>query len=246
MAEWIVRLKGDNSYLQNLSHLFSSPELNIKEENGEFYIRSSGFILLTDAIDVRARTIEILQSLKATMNLLYGNFQSVEDAGVIYVKDNGERQPYFIASGNVIAPMGKAHGTGVFIPPDGIDSSQLHIVKPPQQRDEVVDLTLIATREPKVTKALRLFQFRAHNWDNLYKIYEVIESDVGKSKVVKSGWATETDIDRFTHTANSSLAVGDDARHGHEKYKPPKKPMYLPEAQSLIRSVLMQWLRSKI
>ena len=76
-------------------------------------------------------------------------------------------------------------------------------------------------------------------------MFEIVQSDVG-GKIIKAGWATKAEVERFTHTADSAVAVGDDARHGHEKFQPPKKPMSLADAKDLITRILKSWLDSKL
>ncbi len=80
------------------------------------------------------------------------------------------------------------------------------------------------------------------NWINLYKVYEIVNKDAGRTKIEQ--W-TNKKIGLFTHTANSQSAIGDDARHGVDKHDPPKEPMSLSEARALIRNLLKQWLQWK-
>jgi hypothetical protein len=102
----------------------------------------------------------------------------------------------------------------------------------------------IAWRDPNLKKAHRIFGSREHNWHNLSNVLEIVQSDIA-GKIAKAGWATQAELDRFTHTANSAAAIGDDARHGHEKFQPPKNPMSLTEAKSLITGILTPWIDSK-
>ena len=86
----------------------------------------------------------------------------------------------------------------------------------------------------------------AHDWVGLYRLYEVIEADVGgEDKIVKAGWTTKKAIGRFTRTANSPDAIGDAARHGKQSGEPPPNPMDLSEAISLVKVILHNWLRTK-
>jgi len=52
-------------------------------------------------------------------------------------------------------------------------------------------------------------------------------------------------ISNFKQIANSVSVAGDAARHGKEPYAPPRSPMLLPEAESLIAQLPKNWLRSK-
>jgi hypothetical protein len=101
--------------------------------------------------------------------------------------------------------------------------------------------------DPKVAKALRLLGTEEHDWVSLYRLYEVIEDDVGSlDNIVRYGWATKASIRRFKHTANSPGAVGDASRHGKESTTSPPDPMDLGEARALIEVILHNWLRSKM
>ncbi len=113
------------------------------------------------------------------------------------------------------------------------------------QPTNVEEWVALANTDQKAAKALRLLGTREQSWTELYKLYEIVHSDVG-NKVFENGWATRNKIRLFTHTANSAGAVGDDARHAKEELAPPPSPMPLLEAQTLIRRLVMRWLRSKV
>ncbi len=74
--------------------------------------------------------------------------------------------------------------------------------------------TKMALTDQAVRRALRMWRVFARDWVNLYKILEVVQSDVG-GKITKNGWATSLEIERFKHTANSYLAIGDESRHAN-------------------------------
>jgi hypothetical protein len=83
------------------------------------------------------------------------------------------------------------------------------------------------------------------SWHNLINIFEAIESDVG-GLIITLGWATKSELDTFTRTANSRQAIGDEARHGHNKFDPPKKPMTLQQACELIARITCKWIDYKL
>src|SRR6266849_8946952 len=94
-------------------------------------------------------------------------------------------------------------------------------------------------------KALRLRDDDSRGWVELYRLYEVIESDIGRPVIVANGWVSDRDIGRFKHTANSVEAAGDEARHGKEETDPPARPLSLAEARTLIDRLLSGWLAFK-
>jgi hypothetical protein len=75
-------------------------------------------------------------------------------------------------------------------------------------------------------------------------VFEVVETDVG-SKMFADGWATKKEVKRFTRTANSRHAIGGEARHGHNRFQPPKRPMSHSEAHDLVLGLVRRWLAHK-
>lgn len=95
-----------------------------------------------------------------------------------------------------------------------------------------------------VQKVLRLWDSQGETWVNLYRVFEVVQSDIGGDIREQEG-VKSREIDRFKHTANHQGATGDDARHGHLRAEPPKNPMPIEEARSLIRRIVKGWILSK-
>lgn len=92
------------------------------------------------------------------------------------------------------------------------------------------------------------------SWVSLYRIFDVVESDLGskntgRQAIVSRGWATRDDIVRFRYTANSFKELGKEARHGDEAAthhpNPPPVPMSNSEARALVERILHNWLRAK-
>ena len=104
----------------------------------------------------------------------------------------------------------------------------------------------IAQHDQKVATALRLLGNQGSTWVNLYPILEIISADLGgESKIRENGWASKKALTRFRGSVNNPAAIGDDARHGVSSKTPPRKPMTQLEAESFIKSILSNWLRSK-
>jgi hypothetical protein len=80
-----------------------------------------------------------------------------------------------------------------------------------------------------------------HDWSTLYKIREKIEARVG-SKIVRLGWASRRELERFDRTACSPDVIGDAARHGVQKGIPPHQPMSIEQAHQLIQRLIRGWM----
>lgn len=233
MAEWTVRLIGESVDLQSLSELFDSQDLSVSKEDDNYYLESSAFTPLSDAESVRNQASELVQRINGAASIHLGSFEAVWLDDVVRVDDDGSRHHHMtltskvrvISSASITTPKGTV---GTSRPTTGIDT-----------------WLSVAEQNQRVARALRIFGNREHNWDNLYKVYEAVEDDVGRKKIVDEGWASDKKISRFTSTANNVRAVGDEARHGHEKFDPPKKPIPLSEARHLVKGILQGWLRSK-
>jgi hypothetical protein len=103
---------------------------------------------------------------------------------------------------------------------------------------------MLVSVDGAVLRALWLFNDE-RNFINLYKVFEVMEADVG-GDMYRLGWATKAETKRFSHTANSPMAVGyRRARHGKEHNQPPTQPMELAVADELVRRILTRWIMHK-
>lgn len=109
-----------------------------------------------------------------------------------------------------------------------------------------IEKLIFNSQNNAIEKAIRIYGSCEINWGDLYKVYEIIESDIGGfNRIVNKGWNTKAEINLFKHTANSPSAVGDDSRHGKENTSPPINPPSLSEAGFLIEDMLKHWIDSK-
>jgi hypothetical protein len=103
-----------------------------------------------------------------------------------------------------------------------------------------------AKKDPTVRKVFDLIsQNGLDNWVNLYRIFELIRADWGgEKKIASRGWTSETALELFRRTANDPTAAGLEARHGKLNTEPPRNPMPLSEAKSLIIGIARSWLKA--
>ncbi len=230
MTEWRVRLEGHKFDLQALAAAFTSDDLNVTEQDGGYVLRAREFEALTDAGEVREKAEAIVQSLNGLGKTLLNGFERVAVGGVTLIESETVRHNYVTFSGNArIRSNMTAELYG------GTDAPA---AKP--------DLQMLfgLTHDPEVAKALRIFGSGDLDWRDLYVVFEVIEGDAGKA-IREGDWASAAVIKNFKHTSNSVGALGDVARHGKESTQPPKNPMSLDDARSLVRNLLDRWLQWK-
>ena len=234
--KWEVQITGDKNDLKELSKSLNDDELRIVEKEGQFFLESSRLDNLTNAGEVKSVTTEIMPILTGAVRLSLGGRTPMLVGSVARIREDGGRDIFVSISETIHLretigiEIQKSDGT-------------IKVINPANNVPKWIQLGL---NNMKVAKALRLFGAKVHNWVSLYRLYEVIEEDIGGiDKIANLGWATKASLKRFKHTANSPGAVGDASRHGKESTIPPTKPMDLSEARSLIELILHNWLGQK-
>lgn len=234
---WEVQIAGDVTDLKELSKSLKDDELRVMERDDQYFLVSVKFYELATSEEVTSTATEILQLLTASARLALGGRTPIEIVNIARIRGDGGKDIFVSASET-------AHARDMF----GIEihrkDGTVEVFNP---ADKVPDWIRIGLSDEKVAKVLRLFGANEHDWVSLYRLYEVIEDDIGGiEKITGKGWITKTLVKRFKHTANSPSVVGDTSRHGKESTSPPKNPMNLAEAKSLIEVILHNWLRSKL
>lgn len=232
---WIIELGGERFDLQELLRLRSPSNVEVFEEADRFYLRAAEFRSYTEARAVLDRAIEIVGVLNGIAKLEIENWENIRVAGVAKEEPNGTRTQFLFAES--IRSRSRMGGNLTITRADGSVETTTE--------NSLETFANLATRDVNVNRALRLFGSGTPTWVSLYKIYEIIESEIDIGEMVNCGWTSKNEIRSFKQTANSVSAVGDDARHGSEYTEPPRSPTPLAEAESLISRLLKNWLRSK-
>ncbi len=225
MAEWRVKVSGNESILDDLSRSSISSEwIIVKEADGEYYLKSFEFESMTEEEDIRHRSIEIINILNGIGKLIINNFEPIQLDYVTEYRDDGLWSSYVVSDAtlNYSAPSG-------FITP----------------LDPLITENCIkkAQRNEAIKKALESYGSQEHNFINLYKILGKVKDDVGgETELINKGWVNKAEIKRFKQAAQSEAAIGAEARHGSSKYNPPPKPMSLREARYLLQVILQKWI----
>jgi len=234
--KWEIQLNGDAHDLKELKKSLTDDNLMICAKERQYFLKSSIFEKLTTYEEVASLAAEVLQILTGAVRLCLGGRTPLHVTNIAKVRPDGGRDIVVTVSETIHL----RDTVGIEITkPDGTSE----IVNP---ADKIPDLMKLGLSDVTVAKALRLHGADEHNWGSLYRLYEVIEDDVGGiDNIVNYGWATKTSIKRFKHTANSPGAVGDASRHGKESTAPPPNPMDLCEARAMVEVIMHNWLRSK-
>jgi hypothetical protein len=92
-----------------------------------------------------------------------------------------------------------------------------------------------ALKDSDIAEALRIWGGQNHDWFNLYKVFEIIESRCDIQGEERT---------RFTWTANHQKAAGEGARHARMKTQPPPNPMTLSEGDAFIERIFLVWIEA--
>ncbi|SRR6266496_4727310 len=203
----------------------SQPALAARKTSG-YFLLSSEFDSLIEDGQVRIRAIEMLPFLNALVKLKISAYAPPLEIDDVFRLDAEGRMIWEAA--NVIWTY------------SSLESKLQKVAGQPLNFTEIWHLS---QKYPEVNEALHQLANET-NWFNLYKVYEIIELDVGKKTL--DTW-THGKNDDFTYSANNAHASQYAARHSSVKYGPSHKRKSLApsEAAELITNVFLQWLQTK-
>lgn len=243
MATWQVQLEGDVSDLEFLtqSTLADGYKVVRDGQHSRYLYESDSFQQCSTSEEVLQRAADELAVLSGLL-MLERNARESLRSGAVYRLDADGGKDIFLHLQDSIRVRGEVGSLGAVVTDD---SGQVITRPPPASR--VASLSKLSSADASVAKVLRLLSAHdAMTWVGLYRIYEVIEDDIGgQHKLEKRSWGTPEDLKRFKHSANSVQVGGDNSRHGKEHQAPPKDPMKLEEAEGYVRLMINNWLAHK-
>jgi hypothetical protein len=233
--KWKVNLIGDDVVLKSLCSDFNpTKELNIFKEGDQFFMTHKEFEKLTTSDDVRRFSVEIIELINGISFHLNAKKGTISSNSISKLNDQGGNDVFVFAETSIIY-LSSNQPTIIITNEDGSTtySSPLTTIE---------NLLTDAKTNPSKATIFRLFANGNLDWVSLYRLYEVIYSDVGN---LIFSWTNKKTIQNFKHTCNSIGAIGDASRHGIEITNPPKKPMTLMDAQNLIKLIIDKYLEKK-
>lgn len=240
---WEVAVEGDPIYLEWLARHFTAPPRVVARsvDADEFVLRLDSFESCSEAADVLALAERQLLVMSGLLRLERRGRHPLRAGAVVRRHSSGRRDIYVSITESVEA---RCEVGDVVMSIRDAAGNPLPATVPATRAARVAEL---AAADSSVEKVIRLLAAsEAQTWVGLYRIYEVVESDVdGQAALERMHWGPAKDQDRFKHSANSVTAAGDQARHGKEKTHPPKDPMSLEEAGAYVENLIRRWLESK-
>jgi hypothetical protein len=235
---WAVQLAGDATDLAALAQSLTGSDINVTHDGQDYVLISDQFAENDEAAAVRQKAEGLVAILSGACRLALDAIHSIRVGAVYRRPVDGKRELFVFPEPAVI--RFRAFATVTLTHADGT-SEEFHPADPVKQWAE------LALENDAIADVFRLLASGTLDWVNLYRIFEIVVSDVGGLDAIDAnGWATKASVKVFKHTANSPGALGLDARHGAESTQPPKEPMNISEARALVNSLVHAWLRAKV
>ncbi len=92
--EWEVILRGPESILEELTHAFHQDENTIIRSANGFVLRSSKFVNVTDAADVRLKATHIVEALSGISRMLLQSEAPLGIARLVEIRPDGTRNMF--------------------------------------------------------------------------------------------------------------------------------------------------------
>ncbi|WP_152039942.1 hypothetical protein [Salinigranum salinum] len=229
---WKVQLEGYEKGLKQLSESFDNNP-RIFEEEGAHYIWSSTFEQLDQSIEVQDAGDKIIRIIRRLGEIDSLRVRELDASTVVEIQDDGSERKVVHASATATATT----TTSARVSVEGEE--------PTPRAESTYEYTKLALSDDTVRELIELRDNGDH-WVNLYRVYEYIQDNLeSENNIVEQGWWTESEKDRFKQTANSSEAIGHEARHGDTRVPAPSNPMDHAQAKSLIENLINNWLRHR-
>ena len=236
MSKWAIRLVGDSRKLDLLCEI-KHPDFTVTKKSDGYYLESSIFDVLETHDDIRKRASKIISALNGILTLLIDSHDEVNFDFIVKTQEDGTETVCGVFSDRVCMTDSLSIE---------IRDKNGKLIEKYNPLSSALEILEFAVNSDDVLRVLSFLHYKKLNWTNLYKIFEIIQNDVGgNKKLVELGWTTKKKIEKFKHTANSPTATGDEARHAIEN-TPPSKPMRLNEAIHYIKQLIMNWINYKM
>jgi hypothetical protein len=235
-----VRCCGDNEGLaggprfdlEALARLLPSGDVSVIEENEKFYLSSPQI----DNPPPGKTFFDVARELLAFVNcvgvLMVSGFSPV---GLTdhYDRDDGV---HVVGATATMVARSDMTATATVLDADGNP-------KPPPPPPAPAYISLAAGNQDVAEVLQLLAKPDGPSFSDLYKIHEIIEhTGRGKAAMGSAGISKAT-MGRFTRTASHPAASGSESRHARSSEQPPKDPMTIGEARTMIRQLVTEWLK---
>lgn len=216
--KWRATIEGKQLSLDRLVRLFDVDPRIVKID-GDYYLESSRVDAHDDHQDAHAELLAVITQVNGVHRAATYHPDAITFGGDLYriAPDGSNGSKNAFAGATITIDRELWQQAGFELPPE---------IRPP---DAAAWLALAMTNE-HVAEALALFGHDPLTWDDLFRVWECVEADVGGHASTWGGG----EAGRFTQTAQPH-------RHRFKKFQPHPKPMTYDEAVGFIRELLGAW-----
>lgn len=226
---WKALLDGHQFDLEDLPGQFDAdPE--VTETDGMYWLTSTTFDGLPDAASVSTAAKVLVARINGAMRARDPGYQPVRLRDR-YRSETGEHVVLGIAS---VTARGKVNVWGIAI---GGTSAP----RPIGPRDYAA----LAATDVAAADVLAILGRGELDWYDLYKVFEIIRTEVGDQKALVSvctGWGIAEHISPFRDSANHPGVSGEAARHARQSGRVPTDTMALQQGRAFIQDLARLWL----
>lgn len=235
IMEWCVTISCTELLAKELIKVFNIPYMTILEENENIILKSDSFKDLNSKDEVKEKATKMLTTIIGITKYKLNPDETINIDHIYSVDENGNKHA-FIEIRDTISVS-----DSVFLK---VTDKNGNLIKQRDSSDILRDLVILSQQDPSVDKVLAHIRHDFETPSGFYKIYEIIQEDVGN--IPKKGWCSKSKLDAFKHSCNSPEVFGAAARHAKSNGSKPKKCMTLIEAKSIVVSIVDQWLNEKL
>jgi hypothetical protein len=233
ITSWIVPLVGHHFDLEDLPLWLAGQDVHVATRNNTSVLVIPSAIVGDNYEPVRAVAESQLELINGVGRLLSSAFRPISLADIVFGVDSAGSPLYTVVTVNPAEERDKAGSVRAVVGGK---------VQPDPREAAASPLIRAASLSPRARDALRIVGRPTLTWSELYLLFELVQADVG-GQMLDLGWISRTDANLFTHTANSHSTLRSDGRHGKERGDPPAHPMQHGVAVTLVRGLVLAWLR---
>lgn len=227
----LIQLTGERIDIQDIQFGLNTSSWKIIEETDGFYLNSPELDKLNDNAEIISKAKQFLDVANGAANIFHQDHKHV---GIGAIKQKNDKGGYniSISLSSTIQFRSRLRGTLT----TNLDPSSNLIVT------TIEDWIEKADKYESVRDTLHFFN--EITWWNLYKIYEIINDDVGgQERLYKL--IPKSELRLVTQAAQSRELLGEHARHASKKYKPPATPVTINQAHATIKKLFENWINLK-
>jgi hypothetical protein len=222
-----ISITGDDTSLEIVERIFKLPRYTVStklhgDNKYKEYFLTSNLLSNLDNIDaIRNVGTKLIDEINSICKFVKYEFKSVS-LDMIYVDQCGYisfEEKICMRDNFYIIENGKEID---------IDEPQILTIVAQIENDNLLKDILITLNR------------KGWNWVNIYRILDMFKG--AKIDIIKKGWITKENYKKITHTANSPAIIGEESRHGYQSGEPPKNPIVLNIAKTLVSSIIWNYI----